>query len=109
MKRLHSRSGLPLGIHKLSEIDLAGETGKNTALSKMLRTREVRQTLSSVLPDVLTVLAKDSKIGKFIMKAVGKLLTRLLTRPHDIFEENKTYLETNRVEKMFDYLKVRGG
>jgi len=28
---------------------------------------------------------------------------------HDIFEENKTYLETNRVEKMFDYLKVRGG
>jgi phage host-nuclease inhibitor protein Gam len=92
MKRLHSRSGLPLGIHKLSEIDLAGETGKNTALSKMLQTREVRQTLSSVLPDVLTVLAKDSKIGKFIMKAVGKLLTRLLTRPHDIFEKKELQL-----------------
>ncbi|NOY68221.1 MAG: pyruvate ferredoxin oxidoreductase [Deltaproteobacteria bacterium] len=28
---------------------------------------------------------------------------------HDIFEENKTYLETGKVEKRFDYLKVRGG
>jgi hypothetical protein len=28
---------------------------------------------------------------------------------HDIFEENKAYLAAGRVEKMFDYLKVRGG
>lgn len=28
---------------------------------------------------------------------------------HDIFEENKLYLAAGRVEKMFDYLKVRGG
>jgi len=28
---------------------------------------------------------------------------------HDIFDENKTYLKTGKVEKMFDYLKVRGG
>ncbi len=92
MKRRHSRSGLPLGIHKLSEIDLAGEAGENTALAKILQTREVRQTLSHVLPDVLNVLAKDSKVGKFIMKMVGKLLNRLLARPHDIFEENELSL-----------------
>ncbi len=92
MKRLHSRSGLPLGIHKLSEIDLAGEAGKNTALAKILQTREVRQTLSNLLPDVLNVLSKDSKIGKFIMKAVGKLISRLLSRPHDIFEEKELQL-----------------
>ena len=92
MKRLHSRSGLPLGIHKLSEIDLAGEAGENTALTKILGTREVRQMLSSVLPDVLNILAKDSKIGKFIMKAVGKLFSRLLSRPHDIFEEKELQL-----------------
>ncbi len=92
MKRLHSRSGLPLGIHKLSEIDLAGEMGKNTALAKILQTREVRQTLSSVLPDVLNVFAKDSKIGKLIMKLVGKLFSRLLSRPHDVFEETELKL-----------------
>ena len=92
MKRRHSRSGLPLGIHKLSEIDLAGEAGENTALAKILRTREVRQTLSHVLPDVLNVLAKDSKVGKFIMKMVGKLLGRLLSRPEDVFEENDLVL-----------------
>jgi hypothetical protein len=92
MKRRHSQSGLPLGIHKLSDIDLAGEMGKNTALAKILQTREVRQTLSSILPDVLSVFAKDSKIGKFIMKAVGKLLSRLLSRPHDIFETNELSL-----------------
>ena len=28
---------------------------------------------------------------------------------HDIFEENKRYLETGKVEKITDYLKVRGG
>ena len=26
-----------------------------------------------------------------------------------IFEENKTYLKNNKIEKMFDYLNVRGG
>ena len=89
MKNLHSRSGLPLGIQKLSEIDLAGEAGENTALAKIFQTREIRQTLSSILPDVLNVLAKNSKIGKFIMKMAGKILTRLLSRPEDVFEENE--------------------
>ncbi|NOY68779.1 MAG: hypothetical protein GXP53_04710 [Deltaproteobacteria bacterium] len=92
MKKLNSKSGLPPGIRKLSGVDLAGETGKNTALAKILQTREVRQTLSGVLPDVLNVLAKDSKIGKFIMKMVGKLLGRLLSRPDDVFEENELAL-----------------
>ena len=92
MQRRHSRSGLPIGIHKLSEIDLAGEMGKNTALAKILHTREVRQTLSNILPDILNVLAKDSRIGKFFMKMMGKLLERLLSRPHDIFEEKELSL-----------------
>lgn len=89
MNRLHSSSGLPLGIRKLSDIDLAEEAGKNTALAKILQTREVRETLSGVLPDVLNVFAKDSKIGKFIMRLLGKLLGRLLARPGDVFEENE--------------------
>ena len=62
MKRRHSQSGLPLGIHKLSEIDLAVKWGKHSPC-KNFPDREIRQTLSSVLPDVLNVFAKDSKIG----------------------------------------------
>jgi hypothetical protein len=92
MKILGTRSGLPVGIKKLSDIDILDEQGENTALSKILQTREVRQTLSTVLPDVLNLFAKDSKIGKFIMKAVGKLLSRLLARPNDLFEENELNL-----------------
>ncbi|MDO9264167.1 MAG: hypothetical protein Q7U02_09385 [Desulfosalsimonadaceae bacterium] len=92
MKRLHSRSGLPLGIQKISDIDLADEAGENTAIAKILRTREIRQTLGSILPDVLNVFARDSRVGKFIMKLVGKYLNKLLTQPQDIFEENELQL-----------------
>lgn len=92
MKKRHSRSNLPLGIQKISDIDLADEAGENTAIAKILQTREVRQTISGVLPDVLNVFAKDSKMGKLIMRLVGKYLNRLLTRPQDIFEENELAL-----------------
>ena len=92
MKRLHSRSGLPLGIQKISDIDLADEAGENTAIAKILQTREIRQTLGSILPDLLNVFARDSRFGKFIMRLVGKYLSKLLTRPQDIFEENELQL-----------------
>lgn len=92
MKRLHSRSGLPLGIQRISDIDLADEAGENTAIAKILQTREIRQTIGSVLPDVLNVFARDSRVGKFIMKLVGKYLNKLLARPQDIFEENELQL-----------------
>lgn len=92
MKRLHSRSGLPLGIQKISDIDLASEAGENTAITKILQTREIRQTLGSILPDVLNVFARDSRVGKFIMGLVGKYLNRRLTRPQDIFEEKELRL-----------------
>ncbi|MFH2129712.1 MAG: hypothetical protein ABIK68_05000 [bacterium] len=63
------------------------EAKKNTALAYILQTREVRQALSDILPDVLDIFAKDSKIGKFILKRVGKYLKTLLARPQDISEE----------------------
>lgn len=59
------------------------EAEKNTALADILRTREVRQTLSDVLPDVLDVFAKESKIGKLILKQVGNFLKKRLARPQD--------------------------
>ncbi|MGD9974715.1 MAG: hypothetical protein AB7S77_16765, partial [Desulfatirhabdiaceae bacterium] len=92
MNRRHSRSGLFPGIQKLSDTDPDEEAGKNTAAAKILQTREIRQTLSGILPDVLTVFAKDSKIGNFIMKSAGNYLTKLLARPRDIFEDKELHL-----------------
>jgi hypothetical protein len=65
------------------------EAEKNTALADILRTREVRQTLSDVLPDVLDVFAKESKIGKLILKQVGNFLKKRLARPQDISGDNE--------------------
>ena len=71
MKRLHSRTGLPLGIQKLSDIDLDEEAGKNTAAAKILQTREVRQTLSGVLPDVLNCFCERQQNRKIHHEAGG--------------------------------------
>ncbi|MBC2716588.1 MAG: hypothetical protein HF978_14890 [Desulfobacteraceae bacterium] len=92
MKRLTTKSGLPVGIQKLTDIDILDDAGKNTAIAKILQTREVRQTLGGVLPDVLSAFAGDSRIRKFIMKVVGKYLNKILSRPGDIFEENDLQL-----------------
>jgi hypothetical protein len=92
MKQYQLQSGLPVGIHKMSQIDLQDAIGKNTALGKILQTREVRQTLANVLPDVLNVFARDSRIGKSIMQMLGKLLGRLLSRPDDVFEKKELAL-----------------
>ncbi|MBU2647990.1 hypothetical protein KKI24_25010 [bacterium] len=59
------------------------EAEKNTALADILQTREVRQALSDMLPDLLDIFAKESKIGKFVLKRVGRYLKKRLDRPQD--------------------------
>ena len=86
MKPINTASGLPAGILRLSDIDLAELEGKNTAIARILGTREVRQALANILPDVLNVFAGDRRIKKFIMKLVGNYLNRSLRRPEDVFE-----------------------
>jgi hypothetical protein len=86
MKKMDTPSGLPAGILKLSDVDLAELEGKNTAVARMLDTREVRQALAAILPDLLNVFAGDRRIKKFVMKLVGKYLHRSLSRPEDVFE-----------------------
>ncbi len=92
MKQYQLQSGLPMGIQKLSEIDLMDSQGKNTALAKILNTREVRQTLAAILPDVLNVFARDGKVKKVLLGLVGKLLNSLLSRPDDVFEKPELLL-----------------
>lgn len=55
----------------------------------MLETREVRQALANILPDLLNVFAGDRRIKKFVMKLVGKYLHKSLSRPEDVFEREE--------------------
>jgi hypothetical protein len=89
MKKINTPSGLPAGILKLSDLDLAELEGKNTALARILETREVRQALADILPNLLNVFAGDRRIKKFVMKMVGKYLNRSLARPEDVFEREE--------------------
>ena len=86
MKKMNTPSELPAGILKLSDVDLAELEGKNTAVARILETREVRQALASILPDVFNVIAGDSRFKRAIMKMVGRFLNKSLSRPQDIFE-----------------------
>ena len=74
-----SPSELPAGIERVSETE-------NSAIARLLATREIRQSLAAVLPDVLAVVAGDKKIKKFILKMVGRYLEKSLSRPDDVLE-----------------------
>jgi len=89
---------------------------------------EIAAALSNV--KIVTVLDRSESMGAY-GPLFGEIRTALFDMPvkplvynrmfglggrelfmsdiHDIFEENKSYLETGTVEKVFDYLKVRGG
>jgi len=92
MKKLQSQSGLTSSVQKLSGIDIADASGKNTALARILSTREVRQTLAAILPDALRVFAGDSPFRKFLMRLVGNYLNKSLSRPEDVFEKSELKL-----------------
>ena len=77
MNKPDSRPGLPVGIQRRPDHNPAATEGKNTALADILQTREVRQALSGILPDLLNALAADGTFGKFIMKLAGNYLNIL--------------------------------
>jgi hypothetical protein len=89
MTKPDSRPAPPVGIQRRPDYNPAATAGKNTALADILQTREVRQTLSGILPDLLNALAADGTFGRFVMKLAGNYLTRQLSRPRDIFNEKE--------------------
>ena len=92
MNKFQAHFKSPSGIQKVSAIDILEDEGKNTAINQILQTREVRQTLGNILPNVLHALAGDSRVKMFIMKLLGKYLNKSLSRPDDIFEKKELQL-----------------
>jgi hypothetical protein len=92
MNNLQTNAKTPHGIQKVSSIDLLDDEGKNTAIGKLLQTREVRQTIGNILPDVLSVFAGNSRIKQLVMKAVGSYINKMLSRSDDVFENKELQL-----------------
>lgn len=76
----------PLGIHRVSDMEKIDYSAGAAVIRKLLHTREVRQLLGNILPEVLSVYAGKNRFKKFIARLVGKHLEKSLTRPGDIFE-----------------------
>ncbi|MDA8402763.1 MAG: hypothetical protein M0Z56_00990 [Desulfobacteraceae bacterium] len=57
------------------------------ALARLLQTREVRQALASILPDVIAVFAGPNPFKQRMMGIVAKYLKRSLARPTDGLEK----------------------
>jgi len=85
MNKQSDNERFPAGIQKVSTLDLLEDDGKNTAIDRLLQTREVRQALGRILPVFLNASAGNSRVKKVTMKAAGNYLNKLLSRPDDIF------------------------
>lgn len=86
MKNSPVPPAFPAGIVKLSDMDLSELEGKNTALARIFDTREVRQALAAVLPDLLAAIAGDRRGRKFFFNIAGRFIESSLRRPEDVFE-----------------------
>lgn len=91
MKNINSRPEFTAAIRKVSDVDMADD-GNFPVIAKILQTREVRQMLGNILPDLLRIFAGKSVVKRSIMKGVGKYLKKSLSRPGDIFEEQELRL-----------------
>jgi len=92
----------PLGIHRVSNMEKIDYNAGAAVVRKLLHTREVRQLLGNLLPEVLSVYAGKNRFKQFIARLVGKHLEKSLSRSGDIFEprEMQKLFEDDRfVEK----------
>lgn len=113
-------SEFPLGIQRVSEMEQIDYSAHAAVARKLLHTREVRQLLRTLLPEVLNVYAGKSRFKKFVARRVGNHLSRSLSRSGDIFDpreiqqlfENEQFVENllaplpDLVNGLFDILST---
>lgn len=77
------------GIRKVTPIDRLEDEGRSTVVSKILGTREVRELLGNLLPQVFTTLAGEGKMKRFAFKKAGNYIKKSLSRPDDVLEKSE--------------------
>jgi hypothetical protein len=79
----------PGGIRKVTEVDRLSDDGQNTVISRILGTREVRELIGGLLPQVLCALAGDSRVKRFVFRKAGNYIQKSLSRPGDVLEKSE--------------------
>ncbi len=89
MSTTQNSSNRPVGIHKISGPDGAYDDAMTGKVSDILKTREVRQLLITVVPELLNVWAGRSWWKKTLSKTAGFVVQNQLSQPEDVFGKDE--------------------
>lgn len=89
MSTTKTRSNRPVGIQKVTDPAGSAEDALTRIVSDLLKTREVRQLLTTVVPELFKVWAEKSWWKTRISKLAGSMVKNQLTQPDDIFENDE--------------------
>lgn len=87
---------IPAGIYRKSDLERTDTAAYADIVRQVLTTREVRQLLGALIPEVLNVWAKGSPFKTFVSRIAGKNLKQGLSHPdillqaedlHRLFED----------------------
>ncbi|MBE9520188.1 MAG: hypothetical protein IME97_03595, partial [Proteobacteria bacterium] len=89
MSTTQTVSNRPVGIHKISGPGRANDDALTGILSDILKTREVRQLLITVVPEFLNVWAGRSWWKKRLSKMAGSMVDNQLSQPEDVLGKDE--------------------
>ena len=89
MSTTQTSSNRPVGIHKISGPGRAYDDALTGILSDILKTREVRQLLITVVPEFLNVWAGRSWWKKTFSKMAGSMVDNQLSQPEDVLGKDE--------------------
>jgi hypothetical protein len=101
MNNLNSKSGRRVGIHKVTHRFLQEESALPAILHDMLQTREVRESLISVVSEFLHVWAGKSWWKKMASKMGAGVVKNQLSQPEDVFAKKD-------IERLFESEQFMG-
>ena len=102
MNQGKASSHAPVGVYRKSELDRTDNSFRATVVRQALMTREVRQLLGELIPEVLNLWAGSSFFKQIVSRIAGKNFHKNLSHPEMLKEakafqqlfENPAFLES---------------
>jgi hypothetical protein len=89
MQEMPVRSAYPGRIEKVTGRNSGKHDPIASPLAAILNTREVRELLANILPEVLETIGGDKKGKKYVFRWVGNYLRKSLSRPQDVLRQKQ--------------------
>ena len=99
----------PLGVYRKSDLNRSEPSFRASVVRQVLMTREVRELLGALIPDVLSVWADRSLFKTMISRAVGKSLQQSFASPEILRESGdlqQLFENPELIERIADQLPV---